>query len=191
MAIPVVESAAPRPAPAHGEYQLGEPHEPSPLAFRAAPARTSGNSDWAADRERGKKKAFGRTKRRREREEPAVSRSVILISLAALALMLTLLALFVPGTRKTVGVAVALPGLLLCVYGFVSGAYIAFTEDDLYGWLYVLFPFYAAYYFVSRWDEMRSRLVMVVVGLTLLAIGGRMLESDHVLEDTGKASGTL
>ena len=49
----------------------------------------------------------------------------------------------------------------------------------------------AAYYHVSRWDEMRSRLVMVVVGLTLLAIGGRMLEANHVLEANGKASGTL
>ena len=32
---------------------------------------------------------------------------------------------------------------------------------------------------------------MVVVGLTLLAIGGRMLEANHVLEANGKASGTL
>ena len=73
-----------------------------------------------------------------------------------------------PGTRKTVGVAIALPGLLLCLYGYASGVYIAFTEDDLYGWLYLLIPFYAAYYCVSRWDEMRSRLIMIVVGLILL-----------------------
>jgi hypothetical protein len=68
--------------------------------------------------------------------------------------------------------------VLLCLYGYASGAYIAFTEDDLHGWLYLLFPFYAAYYLVSRWDEMSSRLVMVVLGLVLAGVGGRMLEGD-------------
>ena len=71
---------------------------------------------------------------------------------------------------------VALAGLIVFLYGYGSGAYIAFTEDDLYGWLYLLFPPYAAYYFVSRWDEMSSRLVMLIVGLVLLAGGGRLLE---------------
>jgi hypothetical protein len=111
---------------------------------------------------------------------------MILISLATIAVVLTLLAVFVPSARKAVGAAIALPGLILCLYGYASGAYIAFTEDDLHGWLYLLFPFYTAYYCVSRWDEMRSRLVMVVVGLTLLAIGGRMLEAEVVREGTGQ-----
>ena len=90
--------------------------------------------------------------------------------------MLVLLTVFVPGTRKLVGVAFALPGLLLFCYGYASGVYIVFTEDDLYGWLFLIFPPYAAYYVVSRWDDMRSRLIMVVAGLGLLTIGGRMLE---------------
>ena len=68
------------------------------------------------------------------------------------------------------------PGLILCLYGYASGAYIAFTEDDFHGWLYLLLPFYAAYYLVSRWDDMASRLIMIVTGLVLLAIGGRILE---------------
>ena len=72
-----------------------------------------------------------------------------------------------------------LPGLLICLYGYATAIYIAFTEDDLHGWLCLLFPFYAAYYIVSRWDEMRSRVAMVVAGLTLLAVGGRFLESDR------------
>ena len=78
-----------------------------------------------------------------------------------------------------VGRVIALAGLILFVYGYGSGAYIAFTEDDLYGWLYLLFPPYAAYYFVSRWDEMSSRLVMLIVGLALLAGGGRLLEMER------------
>jgi hypothetical protein len=88
------------------------------------------------------------------------------------------LATFVPVARVPIGIALALPGVLLCLYGFASGAYIAFTEDDLHGWLYLLFPFYAAYYLVSRWDDMSSRLIMVVLGLVLAGVGGRMLEGE-------------
>ena len=80
-----------------------------------------------------------------------------------------------------VGRAVALAGLIIFLYGYGSGAYIAFTEDDLYGWLYLIFPPYAAYYFVSRWDEMSSRLVMLIVGLAMLAGGGRLLETARAL----------
>ena len=69
-----------------------------------------------------------------------------------------------------------LTGLIVFLYGYGSGAYIAFTEDGLYGWLYLIFPPYAAYYFVSRWDDMSSRLVMLIVGLAMLTGGGRLLE---------------
>jgi hypothetical protein len=96
-----------------------------------------------------------------------------------MAVVLVVLAVFVPGTRMNVGRGLALAGLILFVYGYGSGAYIAFTEDDLYGWLYLLFPPYTAYYFVSRWDEMSSRLVMLVVGLALLTGGGRLLEMER------------
>ena len=83
--------------------------------------------------------------------------------------MLALVGYFVPGVRKWLPAwPWRCPGLLLCLYGYASAVYIAFTEDDLYGWLFLLFPFYAAYYVVSRWDEMRSRLIMVGVGLALL-----------------------
>ena len=80
----------------------------------------------------------------------------------------------------------ALTGLILFIYGYGSGAYVAFTEDDLYGWLYLMFPPYAAYYFVSRWDEMMSRFVMLIVGLALLAGGGRLLESARWAEASDK-----
>ena len=108
-----------------------------------------------------------------------VSPSTVIFSLAAIAVVLALVAVLVPGVRKPVGIALALPGLLVCLYGYATAVYIAFTEDDLYGWLFLLFPFYAAYYIVTRWDEMRSRVVMIVIGLTLLAIGGRFLEADR------------
>ena len=114
----------------------------------------------------------------------------MLISLAVVAVVLGLLTVFLPTARKPVGAAIAIPGLLLCLYGYASGVYIAFTEDDLHGWLCLLFPFYAAYYIVSRWDDMRSRLVMVVAGLAMLAIGPRMLESDRAAEESKKETVT-
>ena len=127
-----------------------------------------------------------RKRRRREQSESTISLPVILISVAVIAALLAVLGAFLPGARKPAGVALALPGLLLCLYGYASGAYIAFTEDDLYGWLYLLFPFYTAYYVVSRWDEMRSRLLMVGLGLALLALGGRLLEADLAREQSLK-----
>jgi hypothetical protein len=78
--------------------------------------------------------------------------------------------------------------LILFAYGYASGAHIAFTEDDLYGWLYLIFPPFAAYYFVSRWDEMSSRLVMLIVGLAMLTGGGRMLEAARA-PDAGAREG--
>jgi hypothetical protein len=110
-----------------------------------------------------------------------------LIGLVGIGLLVALVAMFVPSVRMPLGVALALPGLVLCLYGYASGAYIAFTEDDFHGWLYLLIPFYAAYYLVSRWDDMSSRLIMVVIGLALLGIGGRMLETEVARSEAAKS----
>ena len=117
---------------------------------------------------------------------PAFSGRATLIGLTCVALVLVICGILRTGTRMNVGRVVALAGLILFVYGYGSGAYIAFTEDDLYGWLYLLFPPYAAYYFVSRWDEMSSRLVMLIVGLALLAGGGRLLEIERPVDAADK-----
>jgi hypothetical protein len=174
--IPVVQPAA-APPPAFDEYQLGDPREVAPSTFRARPERRT--DEEPADRGMASKKPRKRSKKKGSARKDAESRfslPVILISLAAFVVVLALLAVFVPSARWAVGMAIALPGLVLCLYGYATGVYIAFTEDDLYGWLFLIFPFFAAYYLVSRWDEMSSRLIMIVAGLVLLAIGGRMLE---------------
>jgi DNA-directed RNA polymerase subunit RPC12/RpoP len=129
----------------------------------------------------------------RTRSEPAGSSRAIsgkqaLMGLGCVLAAAGLIAVFAPGARASVGGAVALVGLILFAYGYASGAYIAFTEDDLYGWLYLIFPPFAAYYFVSRWDEMSSRLVMLIVGLTMLTGGGRMLEAARA-PDAGAKEG--
>jgi hypothetical protein len=174
--IPIVEPAA-VPPPAFGEYQLGDPHKVAQSTFRARPERRDDDDPTGQEVARTKPRKRSKQKGRQRRDtEGRFSLPVILTSLAAVVVVLTLLGAFVQALRWPVGVALTVPGLILCLYGYASGVYIAFTEDDFHGWLCLLFPFYAAYYLVSRWDDMSSRLIMVVAGLVLLGIGGRMLE---------------
>jgi cation transport ATPase len=176
MPIPaVLPEPAARPVADHGEYALDQPGEAEPTTFRARPERRRGDVMPRRGKMKSAKRA-GARRREREQEESRVSLSSVLIVLAAIAAVLALVGYFVPPAQRFVGVTLAVPGLVLCLYGYVTGVYIAFTEDDLYGWLFLLFPFYAAYYVVSRWDEMQSRLYMVIAGLVLLAVGGRYLE---------------
>ena len=179
MAIPGGEHSASSEPEA---YQLDTAHDGKDATF-FTPATGSKSLEETPPRRRVKQKNSGTSgrKRREPARSPLASLSgrVTAIGLACVTLVLVILAVLVPDTRANVGRAVALAGLILFVYGYGSGAYIAFTEDDLYGWLYLLFPPYAAYYFVSRWDEMSSRLVMLIVGLALLSGGGALLEMER------------
>ena len=179
MAIPGGEHSASSEPDA---YQLDTAHDGEDATF-FTPATGSKSLEETPARRQVKQKGSGTSGRKRL--EPArsplasLSARVTVIGLTCVTLVLVVLVVFVPATRINVGRAVALAGLILFVYGYGSGAYIAFTEDDLYGWLYLLFPPYAAYYFVSRWDEMSSRLVMLIVGLALLSGGGALLEMER------------
>jgi hypothetical protein len=175
MPIPAAEPAAPPPF-AHGEYNLEAASERKPTSFQPSPVHRSEPMEHG--RTPARKKRRKRSGVNRKQPQGFLMRPAVLLTAAAIGAVVTFAAVFVPAVRVPVGIALALPGALLCLYGYATGAYIAFTEDDLYGWLYLLFPFYAAYYLVSRWDEMHSRLIMVVGGLVLLGIGGRMLEGE-------------
>jgi DNA-directed RNA polymerase subunit RPC12/RpoP len=189
--ISVAEPGGVAPNSGFDEYQLGNPVETGPSAFQASPKRHNGQRTERRRVSKGTRKRSRSRKIERRDAGEQLPLPVILIGLTAIGVVLVLLTVFVPGARKPVGVAFALPGLLLFCYGYASGVYIAFTEDDLYGWLFLIFPPYAAYYVVSRWDDMRSRLIMVVAGLGLLTIGGRMLKVARVAEDSSKASSAL
>ena len=45
-------------------------------------------------------------------------------------------------------------GGLLVPVGYFAGAYGAFCEDVLYGFLYLAIPLYAGYYLVTRWEDL-------------------------------------
>jgi DNA-directed RNA polymerase subunit RPC12/RpoP len=184
MTIPSEDHAASSPPSEPEAYQLDLAHDSEqPNSF--TPAQGSEGLGEPPPRRRMKKKNTGRSDARRGNSassHSALSGRVTLIGLTCVAVVLVILAIFVPSTRMNVGRGIALTGLILFVYGYASGCYIAFTEDGLYGWLYLIFPPYAAYYFLSRWDEMSSRLVMIVIGLTLLVGGGRLLEFEHPVD---------
>jgi hypothetical protein len=177
MTIPDDDQAAAISPPESDAYQLDESHE-SELATSFTPAKGSDGLEAPQTRLRlpKKKPRSSGGNVRNAAASPALSRRATMIGLACVVAVLAIFAVLVPGGRLIAGGSVALAGALLFAYGYGSGAYIAFTEDDLYGWLYLLFPPYAAYYYVSRWEEMRSRLIMLFVGLALLAGGGRLLE---------------
>ena len=92
--------------------------------------------------------------------------------LAASVVLLAVVAAFAPHGPLIVGGAVAAVGFGLFAYGYATCVYIAFTEDSLYGILFLLFPFYAAYYVVSRWDDVWTRAALVLGGTALLTLGG-------------------
>jgi hypothetical protein len=181
MTIPGTDPATSPPAAESDAYQLEET-QAGPQSTSFTPAKGSDDFEQPRQKRRSKK----RTPRRPGTRigEPADSRSsstgiAVLLGLGCAVAVLVVVAFVAPSARINVGRLIALAGLVVFLYGYVSGAYIAFTEDDLYGWLYLIFPPYAAYYFVSRWDEMKSRLVMLVVGLALLTGGGRLLETER------------
>ena len=70
-------------------------------------------------------------------------------------------------------------GCAMILVGFGVGAYGTFSEDFLYGFLYLVIPFYTAYYMVTRWDDlwvwfacMTSGVGLVLVGIEMARWGG-------------------
>jgi hypothetical protein len=180
MTIPDNDQAAPS-QPESDAYQLDESHA-SDQATAFSPVKGIDDGEDGQIRRRIKKrnsKSSPRRARDSARSPLALLSGTSLIGLGCVVFVLVSIAVFVPGARLNIGRVIALAGLILFFYGYGSGAYIAFTEDDLYGWLYLLFPPYAAYYYVSRWDEMNSRFVMLILGLAMLAGGGHLLEMER------------
>jgi hypothetical protein len=64
----------------------------------------------------------------------------------------TAVALLAPRGTLIAGLALVVLGSTLVMSGFVAGAYGAFTEDFLYGALYLLVPLCTAYYIITRWE---------------------------------------
>ncbi len=111
----------------------------------------------------------------RKRRQQAIARAKWLGGGAgALAVILAGIALFAP--HGVIVVAWVLMGLgcAMILVGYAVGAYGAFSEDFLYGFLYVVIPCYAAYYMVTRWDDLWIWFACMTAGVGLASLGVEM-----------------
>ena len=97
----------------------------------------------------------------------------------AVAIAIAAIALIAPNGLIIAACAVMAIGCAMILVGFGVGAYGAFSEDFLYGFLYLVIPFYTAYYMVTRWDDlwvwfacMTSGVGLVLVGIEMARWGG-------------------
>ena len=58
----------------------------------------------------------------------------------------------------------------MVLVGFGAGAYGAFREDVLYGFLYLAIPLYTAYYIVTRWDDLWTWFACSTLGVGLVLL---------------------
>jgi len=91
---------------------------------------------------------------------------------AAITVALGLVAAILPGGTLIAASFLAIVGMVLVLGGYGVGAYVAFTEDSLHGWLYLFIPFYAAYYIVANWDDMWLGLALMAAGAAVVTIAG-------------------
>jgi len=180
---------APVPKPGEQEtdlYALAEP--------KADPA-----SDWAEDRVPGAVSAMApgagatkaprprRTTRRSPRpraRQPSAHfwwRNWLIGSVAAVALTLVAVSVLAPRGTAIAGCVVILIGCGMLLSGFLAGAYGAFHEDFLYGFLYVVVPLYTAYYVVTRWDDLWVWGACSTAGIGLILLGTEIIRWSGVL----------
>jgi hypothetical protein len=96
-----------------------------------------------------------------------------LVFLAALGLTAALV------TNGTLIAACVLAGLgaLLILVGYSVGFWAAFREDSLYAFFYCVFPPYAAYYILTRFEDLWPWFLAMTVGAGLVTVGGTIAES--------------
>ena len=78
------------------------------------------------------------------------------------------------GTWLVGCILMAIGGILVPV-AYFAGAYGAFSEDTLYGLLYITIPLYTAYYLVTRWEDLWIWITCATVGVGLVLIGTEMV----------------
>ncbi len=93
----------------------------------------------------------------------------------AYTVILTAIALIAPDGTWLAGCILLVTGMLLVLVGWSAGAYGAFREDFLYGFLYVVIPVYTAFYIVTRWEDLWVWFTGSTVGVGLVLLGWAML----------------
>jgi hypothetical protein len=89
--------------------------------------------------------------------------------------ILTAIAFLAPHGIWLVGFILIAVGGILVPVAYVAGAYGAFSEDSLYGLLYIMIPFYVAYYLATRWEDLWVWVACATVGVGLVLLGTEMV----------------
>ena len=141
--------------------------EPAPVPSR--PRRSGSRSPAGAARKRESRDSLETWLARRDR--PAITIAAI--------------ALFAPN-GCIAGCAVLAIGMVMVLVGFGAGAYGEFHEDFLYGFLYMVIPFYTAYYMVTRWDDLWIWFACSTSGVGLVLLGTEMARWGGVVAERGR-----
>ena len=88
--------------------------------------------------------------------------------------VLAAIALFVPRGTLIVACVLMVVGSTMVLVGYFAGAYGAFSEDFLYGFLYLVIPLYTAYYLVTRWEDLWVWFTCSTAGVAFVLLGARM-----------------
>jgi hypothetical protein len=121
---------------------------------------------------RKKRSSTGLTPTRARKEKPAFPWLTALIWTAiVLVVVLVLIALLAPQGTLIAGSVLMVLGSVLILVGYSAGAYGAFCEDFLYGFLYLVIPLYTAYYMATRWEDLWVWLSCATLGVGLILIG--------------------
>jgi hypothetical protein len=149
---------------------------------RSTPASPAERPVFVPSRVAEPSSSEGRRRKKREETESltpmAQSRGAsfpwqtwLIRSSAALLISLVVIALVLPQGTLIAGCILLALGGLLVLLGYLAGAYGAFCEDFLYGFLYVMIPLYAGYYIVTRWDDLWVWFTCATVGVGLVFLG--------------------
>lgn len=158
-------------------YALGEPVGPAPVAPEGSTyVRARGDEATTQPRKpkRANRRSGGRAKR--ERDRPDFPWKTWLLGCAiAVTVACAGLALFAPRGTLIVGWVLLALGSVMVLVGYAAGAFGAFSEDFVYGVLYVAVPLYAGYYLLTRWDDLWPWFTSATAGFFLVLFGTELL----------------
>lgn len=138
--------------------------------------RSRGDEPSAVLSPRKPRNVKSKSKRRRSENESEFPWKTWLIRLGVVGVIAWLgTALIAPNGLILAGSAAIILGCLMVLVGYAAGAYGAFCEDFLYGFFYLVFPLYTAYYIVTRWFDLWRWFTGSTVGFGLVLIGTQML----------------
>jgi hypothetical protein len=112
---------------------------------------------------------------RRRDEEPSRWPSRLVRAGVGLAVLLVLVALLAPHGTWLAGCILLVLGGLMVLAGYTAGAYGAFQEDFLYGFLYLAIPLYTAYYMVTRWEDLWIWFTCSTLGVGMVLLGTELV----------------